>query len=84
MKIESSDRQAALNAQLKILELNEKLTSNENIALLKVQIAEMQAQIHAMATGQAAQESAEEDMPAMPPPVAAGPDGSSGAPVGAM
>ena len=84
MKIESSDRQAALNAQLKILELNEKLTSNENIALLKVQIAEMQAQIHAMATGQAAQESAEENMPAMPPPVAAGPDGSSGAPVGAM
>lgn len=94
-KIESSDRQAALNAQLKILELNEKLTSNENIALLKVQIAEMQAQIHAMATGQAAQESAAQDQEQqfpvaplgegmMPPPVAAGPDGSNGAPVGAM
>jgi hypothetical protein len=76
-KIESSDRQAALAAQVKILELNEKLSSTENIALLKVQIAELQAQIHAMASGQAAQESAPTDMP---PPVAAG----GGAPVGAM
>ena len=78
MKIESSDRQAALKAQVDLVKLEGQLTSTENIALLKVQIAEMQAQITRMASGQAAEESASE--PEMPPPVAAGP----AAPMGAM
>ena len=68
-KIESSDRQAALNAQVKILELNEKLTSTENIALLRAEMAQLQAQISEMASGRAAMETAaslEEQPPEMP------------------
>lgn len=80
MKIESSDRQAALKAQVDLVKLEGQLTSTENIALLKVQMAEMQAQITRMASGQAAEESVAE--PELPPPVAAGPNG--GAPMGAM
>jgi uncharacterized small protein (DUF1192 family) len=57
-KIESSDRQAALNAQVKILELNEKLTSTENIALLRAEMAQLQAQINGMASGRAAADTA--------------------------
>lgn len=69
-KIESSDRQAALNAQVKILELNEKLTSTENIALLRAEMAQLQAQINDMASGRAAMETAaslEEQPPEMTP-----------------
>lgn len=55
MKIESSDRQAALNAQVQIITSEMKVKSNEDIALLREQIGVLQAQINAMATGRAAE-----------------------------
>jgi hypothetical protein len=79
MKIESSDRQAALNAslkqeelRLKALELNEKLTSQENITLMRAELASVEAQIARMATGAAAEESIPPAAPEAPPPVPVG------------
>jgi len=78
MKIESSDRQAALKAQVDLVKLESSLTSTENIALLRQQVVMLQAQVAAMASGAAA-ESAEPPEPAegmqgagMPPPGAMG------------
>jgi hypothetical protein len=72
MKIESSDRQAALRAQVDLVKLEAQLSSSENIALLRSQVAELQAQVNAMASGAAA-EAAErpepgETMPGGGPP----------------
>jgi hypothetical protein len=55
MKIESSDRQAALKAQVDLIKAEASLTSTENIALLKSQVADLQRQITLMASGAAAE-----------------------------
>ncbi len=55
MKIESSDRQAAMRAQVDLIKVEAQLTSTENIALLKTQVAGLQAQIAQMASGAAAE-----------------------------
>jgi hypothetical protein len=62
MKIESSDRQAALKAQVDLVKLESSLTSTENIAMLREQVRLLQAQVAAMASGAAA-ESAEQPEP---------------------
>ena len=62
MKIESSDRQAALKAQVDLIKAEASLTSTENIALLKSQVADLQRQIALMASGAAA-EAAEQPGP---------------------
>jgi hypothetical protein len=84
MKIESSDRQAALKAQVDLVKAEAQLTSTENIALLKAQIIDLQRQIAGMASGAAA-EAAEQPAPGemmagagMPPPGAMG--GTAAAP----
>jgi hypothetical protein len=56
-KIESSDRQAALKAQVELVTSEAKLTSAENINLLREELAMLKAQIAAMATGEAAEQS---------------------------
>jgi hypothetical protein len=66
MKIESSDRQAALKAQVDLVKLESSLTSTENITLLRQQVVLLQAQVAAMASGAAA-ESAEQPEPAASP-----------------
>jgi len=58
MKIESSDRQAAMNARVQLITTEMKAKSSEDIVLLREQVRVLQAQINAMATGRAA-ESAE-------------------------
>jgi hypothetical protein len=74
MKIESSDRQTALKAQVDLVKVEAQLTSAENIALLKSQVSDLQRQIAAMSSGAAA-EAAEPAGPGdamagsrMPPP----------------
>ena len=69
MKIESSDRQAALKAQVDLIKAEASLTSTENIALLKSQVADLQRQIALMASGAAAEaaEQPEPGVPQMPP-----------------
>jgi len=62
MKIESSDRQAALKAQVDLVKAEAQLTSTENLALLKAQIIDLQRQIAGMASGAAA-EAAEQPAP---------------------
>jgi hypothetical protein len=57
MKIESSDRQAAIRAQVDLVKVEAQLSSTENIALLKSQVNTLQAQIAMMASGAAAQAS---------------------------
>jgi Phage P22-like portal protein len=57
MKIESSDRQAALKAQVDLVKTEAQLTSNEDIVLLKAQMAQIQAQIMRMSSGAAAESS---------------------------
>ncbi len=56
-KIESSDRQAALKAQVELVTSEAKLTSTENITALREEIAMLKAQIAGMATGEAAEQS---------------------------
>jgi hypothetical protein len=55
MKIESSDRQAALKAQVDLVKLEASLTSAEDIAILRNQVLLLQAQVRAMASGAAAE-----------------------------
>jgi len=55
MKIESSDRQAAIRAQVDLVKVEAQLSSTENIALLKSQVADLERQIAYMASGAAAQ-----------------------------
>jgi len=57
MKIESSDRQAAIRAQVDLVKVEAQLSSTENIALLKSQVNTLQAQIAMMASSAAAQAS---------------------------
>jgi hypothetical protein len=78
MKIESSDRQAAMRAQVDLVKVEAQLSSTENIALLKSQVADLERQIAYMASGAAAQ-SEEPQEPGegmegagMPPPGAMG------------
>lgn len=52
-KIASSDRQAAMKAQVDLITTEAKLKSNEDITLLKTQVASLQAQIARMYTGAA-------------------------------
>jgi flagellar biosynthesis GTPase FlhF len=56
-KIESSDRQAALKAQVELVTAEAKLTSTENIAGLREELAMLKLQIAQMASGAAAEES---------------------------
>jgi hypothetical protein len=79
MKIESSDRQAALKAQVDLIKLESSLTSTEDIAILRNQVVLLQAQMAAMASGAAA------DAAAGPEPGEAmgGPEGAPmGGPMG--
>lgn len=62
MKIESSDRQAAMKAQVDLIEAEIKAKSTEDIVLLRAQLASLQQQIGGMASGQAAAAS-------QPPPI---------------
>ena len=55
-KIQSSDRQAALKAQVDLLAIDAKLTSGEAIADLQNQLAMLKLQITAMASGAAAEQ----------------------------
>ncbi len=55
MKIESSDRQAALKAQVELVKLEASLTSTEDIAILRGQVTMLQAQVASMASGAAAE-----------------------------
>jgi hypothetical protein len=55
MKIDSSDRQAAMRAQVDLVKVEAQLTSTENIALLKAQVIDLQRQIAGMASGAAAE-----------------------------
>lgn len=59
-KIESSDRQAALKAQVDLLTSEAKLGSNEAIIGLREELAMLKLQIERMATGAAAEASGEE------------------------
>jgi hypothetical protein len=54
-KIESEDRQAALKAQVDLLTAEMKAKSNEDIALMRAQLANVEAQIARMASGGAAE-----------------------------
>ena len=78
MKIASSDRQAAMRAQVDLVKVEAQLTSTENIALLKSKVADLEQQIALMASGVAAEGSEPpepgEAMPGagMPPPGAMG------------
>jgi len=51
-KIESSDRQAAMRAQVDLVKTEASLKSGEDIAALKLQVANLQAQIARMYAGQ--------------------------------
>jgi hypothetical protein len=55
MKIESSDRQAAIRAQVDLVKLEASLTSAEDIQILRSQVTLLQAQVAAMASGAAAE-----------------------------
>jgi len=57
-KIESDDRQAALKAQVDLVTAEMKVKSSEDIALLRAQIAAIEAQVSRMSTGAAAEEAA--------------------------
>jgi hypothetical protein len=77
-KIASSDRQAAIRAQVDLVKVEAQLSSTENLALLKMQVADLERQIAYMASGAAAQ-SAEPEEPGegmegagIPPPAAMG------------
>jgi hypothetical protein len=76
-KIESSDRQAALKAQVDLITTEAKLKSNEDIASLRAQLALVEAQIARLASGAAAEESAE---PLTAPMAEAGAGSVSGQP----
>jgi hypothetical protein len=56
MKIGSSDRQAATKAQVDLVAIEAKLSSTENIQVLKLQVAALERQIARMASGAAAEE----------------------------
>jgi hypothetical protein len=66
MEIESSDRQAAQKAQVELIKLEAQLSSTENIAVLRADIARLQEQIKEMSSGQAAEQS--EPAPQITPP----------------
>ena len=55
MKIESSDRQAALKAQVDLIKAETQATSDQSIAALRAQIAMVEMQVRGMASGAAAQ-----------------------------
>ena len=76
-KIASSDRQAAIRAQVDLVKVEAQLSSTENVALLKLQVSDLERQIAYMASGAAAQ-------PAEPPEPGEGMEGSGMPPVGAM
>jgi hypothetical protein len=80
MKIASSDRQAALRAQVDLVKLEANLTSAEDIQILRSQVTLLQAQVAAMASGAAA-EAAEGPEPgeAMAGPGMGGPMGGTAA-----
>jgi Phage P22-like portal protein len=56
-KIESSDRQAALEAQVKLVTTEAQLTSREDISALTHELSLLKTQIASMATGAAAEQS---------------------------
>lgn len=66
LKLESSDRQAALKAQVDLFKATEQMTSVENVALLKAELAAAQEQIRRMESGAAVEEDAAQLAP--PPP----------------
>jgi len=90
MKIESSDRQAALDSdtriqieRMKIAAADSSITAQENIAWMKAEMAALQIQVARMATGAAAESSIPPPVgPPMPPPGSEGPGMLAGAPAG--
>jgi Phage P22-like portal protein len=71
MKIESSDRQAALKAQVDLVTTAAKLGSTEDIAMLQAQLLQAEKAIARMSSGAAAESAAPQAAPGAPaPPVA--------------